>query len=243
MIPKIIHYCWFGKGKMPSSAAKCIESWEKHLPDYNLRLWNEESFDINSLPYVQEAYLSHKYAFITDYVRLHALYHFGGVYMDTDVELIKSLDDLLHLPGFAGFESQTEVQTAIMACEMENEWAKEQLSWYECKHFLKEDGIPDLTSNVEIISGIMAANGLVLNNTYQVYKKCFHIFPKEYFCPKSRSGKINITPKTYCIHHFAGTWLPFRYHVKRYFFNKILGPEITDLLVREKKKFIQKTSS
>lgn len=241
MIPKIIHYCWFGRGKMLSNSAKCIESWGKHLPDYNLRLWNEDSFDINCLPYVQEAYLLRKYAFVTDYVRLYALNRFGGVYMDTDVEILKSIDDLLLLPGFAGFESQNEVQTAILGCEKNNEWVKEQMSWYEGKHFLREDGTPDFTSNVEIISGIMAANGFALNNTYQVYKNCMHIFPKDFFCPKSRSGKINITPNTYCIHHFAGTWLPFKYKVKRYFFKKILGPRITDYLVKGKKKLIQET--
>ncbi len=242
MIPKIIHFCWFGKEKIPITAIKCLNTWKKFLPEYELKLWDENSFDINSNPYVQEAYLSHKYAFVTDYVRLYALCHFGGIYMDTDVEIVKSLNDLLHLPGFVGFESETEVQTAIMACEKNNEWVKEQLSWYEGKHFLREDGTPDFTSNVEIISGIMAANGFALNNTYQVYKNCMHIFPKDYFCPKSRSGKINITQNTYCIHHFAGTWLPFRYHVKRYFFKKILGPDITDFLVRGKKKITQKAS-
>lgn len=235
MIPKIIHYCWFGGGKMPSDAVKFIESWRKHLPDYTLRLWDEETFDINSLPYVQEAYQSQKYAFVTDYVRLFALYHFGGVYMDTDVEIIKSLSDLMHLPGFVGFESGAEIQTAIMACEKNNEWAKEQLSWYKGKNFLREDGTPDFTSNVEIISVTMAANGLALNNKYQIYKNCLHVFPQDYFCPKSRSGKINVTPNTYCIHHFAGTWLPFKLKIKRYFFKKILGPTITDFLIQGKK--------
>jgi hypothetical protein len=193
---------------MPALAIKCMASWKAQLPDYKFRLWNENSFDINSNFYVREAYLSRKYAFVTDYVRLYALYNFGGVYMDTDVEVLKSLDDLLHLPGFSGFESDKDVPTGIMACEPYNEWAREQLAWYEGKHFIKPDGRPDLTSNVEIISKTMGRNGLVLNNSFQVYKECLHVFPKDYFCPKSRTGIVTLTSNTFCIHHFAASWLP-----------------------------------
>ncbi len=128
MIPKIIHYCWFGRGKLPELAFKCMDTWKKYLPDYQLRLWNEDTFDITSHPYVFEAYQSKKYAFVTDYVRLYALYHFGGIYMDTDVEVIRNLDELLDLPGFSGFESEKDVPTGIMACESHNSWAEEQLS-------------------------------------------------------------------------------------------------------------------
>lgn len=220
-----------------------MDSWKKFLPDYELRLWNEDSFDIHSSPYVLEAYQARKYAFVTDYVRLYALYNFGGIYMDTDVEVIKNLDDQLHLPGFSGFESEKYVPTGIMACEPQNEWAKEQLSWYEGRHFLKPDGKPDLTSNAEIISGIMEANGFLLRNSYQIYKNCIHIFPKDYFCPKSRSGIITITDNTYCIHHFAASWLPWYRKVKRFFFKNILGPEITDFLVRTKRSMLNKRSS
>lgn len=100
MIPKIIHYCWFGRGKMPELAERCIASWKKHLPEYQYILWNEDNFDITSVPYVKEAYEARKFAFVTDYVRLYALYHFGGVYMDTDVEVLKPLDRFLDLPAF-----------------------------------------------------------------------------------------------------------------------------------------------
>lgn len=241
MIPRIIHYCWFGRGKMPALVLKCIDSWKAHLPDYRLRLWNEDTFDLNSSSYVKEAYLSKKYAFVTDYIRLHALYHFGGIYMDTDVEVLKSLDDLLHLPGFSGFESDKDVPTGIMACEPKNEWAREQLEWYEGKHFIKPDGKPDLTSNVEIISNIMAGNGLILNNSYQVYNGCMHIFPKDYFCPKSRTGIIKITPNTYCIHHFAASWLPLHRQLKRIIFKNLLGSRITDLLVKSKRSIFKKS--
>jgi hypothetical protein len=240
MIPTVIHYCWFGRGQLPALAIKCIDSWKKNLPDYELKLWNEDNFDVHVIPYVKEAYEARKYAFVTDYVRLYALYHFGGIYMDTDVEILKSLDDLLHLPGFSGFESETEVPTGIMACEKGNTWAKEQLEFYNGKHFLLENGSPDMTVNVVTISGNMEATGFVLDNTYQVYKNCMHFFPKEYFCPKSRTGILKITDNTYCIHHFAASWNTPGRKLKRWFFQKLLGPYITDFLVRSKKRIIRR---
>lgn len=219
-------------------ALRCIISWEKYLPGYQLRLWNEDTFDITSHPYVFEAYQAQKYAFVTDYVRLYVLDHFGGIYLDTDVEMIRNLDELLDLPGFSGFESEKDVPTGIMACESHNPWAEEQLSYYKDRHFYKSTGKADLTSNVEIISTIMHGNGFLLNNSYQVYKGCMHMFPKEYFCPKSRSGIITVTPNTYCIHHFAGTWLPWNLRLKKHFFRKVIGPKVTDFLIRSKKRIM-----
>lgn len=239
-IPKVIHYCWFGKGRMPDKAIDCMESWKKYLPEYEWRLWNEESFDVNSVAYVREAYEARKFAFVTDYVRLFAIYHFGGVYMDTDVEVLKKLDDLLDLPAFSGFESETEIPTGIMASERHGKWAEEQLEYYNDKHFLREDGNLDLTTNVEIISGIMASNGFILKNSYQVYKDCMHMFPQDFFCPKSRSGVINLTDNTYCIHHFEGSWQPAHLKMKKLFFKKIVGAKLTEALIQVKKKLSRK---
>ncbi len=104
MIPKLIHYCWFGRGEMPELARNCIASWRKLLPDYELMLWNEDNFDVDSLKFTRQAYAKRKFAFVTDYVRLYALKHYGGLYMDTDVEVVRSLDPLLDLPAFTGFE-------------------------------------------------------------------------------------------------------------------------------------------
>ena len=239
MIPKIIHYCWFGKGKMPELAYKCLDSWAKFLPDYELKLWNEESFDINQNLYVKEAYESRKFAFVTDFVRLYALYNFGGVYMDTDVEVIRNIDDLLIYPAFSGFESEKDIPTGIMASEKYGEWAKEQLVYYKDRHFILADGSLDMTTNVQIISGIMSSNGFILKNSYQIYKNSIHIFPKDYFCPKSRTGIITITHNTYCIHHFAGTWQTKRTKIKKFIFKNIIGAKFTDFLVRTKKYIIK----
>lgn len=239
MIPKVIHYCWFGRGNLPALAVKCIESWKRVLPEYTMQLWNEDNFDIESNSYVKEAYHSKKFAFVTDYIRLYALYNFGGIYMDTDVEIIKPLDDLLKLPAFSGFEGDKEIPTGIMASEKNGKWAKEMLEYYNNdRHFIKADGSLDLTNNVQIIGRLMAENGFVLENGYQVYKEIMHIFPKDYFCPKSRTGIIQVTENTYCIHHFAASWQPLPARIKRFFFRKILGAKITDFLVKSKWKFL-----
>ena len=125
MIPKIIHYCWFGGNELPEESKRYIESWKRYCPDYQIIKWSEENFDVNSVPYTKEAYEEKKWAFITDYVRLKVLYESGGIYMDTDVEVIKPLDDLLTEPGFSGFELPDKVLLGIMACEKENKFIGE----------------------------------------------------------------------------------------------------------------------
>lgn len=240
MIPKIIHYCWFGKGKMSPLAVRCIDSWKKFLPDYELRLWNEDNFDINSVPFVKEACEAKKYPFVTDYIRLYVLYHHGGIYMDADVEVIKNLDGLLNYPAFTGFEDEKAVPTGIMASERYGEWLKELLEYYDGRHFLLPDGAYDTTTNVRIISQIMTANGLIPDNTYQVYKGSVHIFPRDYFCPKASTGLVTVTENTFCIHHRAGSWLPVRLKLKKFIFNKIVGPEMTDKLVKLKRLIVKK---
>lgn len=207
MIPKLIHYCWFGRGPMPELALKCIESWHRFLPDYEYKLWNEDSFDVNSVPYVKEAYEARKYAFVTDYVRLFALYTEGGIYMDTDVEVLKPYDDLLDLPGFTGYEGSKHKPpvTGTIASELGGEWVKEQLDTYQGLHFLKPDGSYDLTTNTVRISRIMQEGGFVQDGKKQVYKD-MHIFPVEYFCPRQTTGELLITDNTYCNHHFMGSW-------------------------------------
>ena len=140
MIPKIIHYCWFGRNPLPPLAKKCIASWKKHLPEYEIKEWNEDNFDLDMFPYDREAYDNRKFAFVTDIVRLYALYNEGGIYMDTDVEVLKSLDGFLHHTAFSGFENETDVPTGIMASEKGGLWAKENLEYYNGRHFVKSDG-------------------------------------------------------------------------------------------------------
>lgn len=207
MIPKKIHYCWFGHGEMPELALKCIESWHKFMPEYDYKLWNEDVFDVNSNLYTKEAYESGKYAFVTDYVRLWALYTEGGVYMDTDVEILKPLDDLLQLSAFTGYEGSKTCPpvTGLMASEANGIWVKEQLDSYKDDCFIKEDGSFDMTTNTVRISSIMRNNGFVQDGNYGVYKD-LHVFPTDYFCPRQTTGEFFYTENTYCDHHFMGTW-------------------------------------
>ena len=244
MIPKVIHYCWFGRGQMPELALKCMNSWRKFLPDYTWKLWNEDIFDVNSVAYVKEAYEARKFAFVTDYVRLYALYLEGGIYMDTDVEVLKPLDELLSLSAFSGYESNkfSSFPTGLMASSKGGIWVKEQLDYYDNIHFIKPDGTFDLTTNTQTISRIMTEDHFKLDGTYQVYKNDMSCFPKDYFCPKTSTGLLRITTNTYCIHHFAGSWeeLSFRQKCKNFFFLKILGSRLTDFLVQQKRNCYNK---
>lgn len=251
-IPKIIHYCWFGGKEMPELAIKCIESWKKYLPDYELRLWNEETFDLDMYPYAREAYDNRKFAFVTDVVRLWALEKFGGVYMDTDVEILRPLDaplqiadcrlqirSLMDLPAFTGYEASLSNApvTGLMASAAHGVWVKEQLAYYDGKHFVKEDGSLDMTTNTLTISRIMQENGFVIDGQYGVYKDDMHVFPVDYFCPRDSMHIMHITRNTYCIHHFSGSWRNYTVKDKilTFIYDKVLGRQLTSKLVRLKR--------
>lgn len=234
MIPKTIHYCWFGHGEMPVVALKCIESWHKHMPEYDYKLWNEDNFDVNAVPYTKEAYEARKFAFVTDYVRLWALFNEGGIYMDTDVEVLKPLDNLLHLSAFTGYEgSKTRPPvTGLMASEAGGEWVREQLDSYYNAHFIMEDGSFDMTTNTIRISTIMRNNGFVQDGKCSVYKD-LHVFPTDYFCPRQTTGEILKTKNTYCDHHFMGTWND---NSRDGFVKKIIGQEALIRLIKLKRR-------
>ena len=234
MIEKTIHYCWFGGKPKPKSAIKCINSWKKYCPDYKIVEWNENNFDLNSNQYVKEAYENKKWAFITDYVRLFAIVNFGGIYMDTDVEVLKPLDEFLDCDGFTGFESTTNMVTGIMAGAKGCKMFKDLLDYYKDKHFVKEDGSLDLTTNTETITNIFLKKGFIQNNQFQEIDG-FRLYPNEYFCPKnSVTLEVNITKNTYTIHHFAGTWVS--HNGLRKFVKKILGPKLANKVAKKLRK-------
>lgn len=210
MIPKKIHYCWFGRGKKPELALRCIDSWKRFLPDYELIEWTEDKFDIKKAPrYVREAYKARQFAFVTDYVRLFAIYNHGGIYMDTDVEVLKPLERFLSHNAFTGFEDNKNVQTGIMASEKGGKWAKDQLDLYHDPDlsFYNADGSVNQTPNVKIITDYMLAHGLVPDNTFQDFDGLITVYPSDWFCPKSwANGVIKLTDNTHAIHHFEGSW-------------------------------------
>lgn len=207
MIPRIIHYCWFGRGEMPELARKCIASWHEHMPDYEYKLWNEDNFDVNQILYTKEAYEAKKYAFVSDYVRLWALNKEGGIYFDVDFEVFKSFDDLLHWKAFAGFEGSkySPLMMGVIASQKDGQWVKEQLFYYQDRHFIKKDGSCDLTTNVEFVSDCMRKHGFLQNGKEQEYKD-LHVFPVDYFCPLQTTGEYFRTQNTYCEHRGLGSW-------------------------------------
>lgn len=206
MIPKIIHYCWFGGKPKPELAVKCINSWKKYCPDYKIVEWNEDNFDINCCDYVRDAFKEKKWAFITDYVRLFALVNQGGIYMDTDVEVVKPLDKYLSHTAFSGFQTEDSIQTGLLACEKGYQGFKDLLDEYSARSFYKPDGTLNDTPNPVYFTDYYMKKGLKLNNHKQKVAG-FALYPIDYFCAKSYlSGKIERTKNTVTIHHFAGSW-------------------------------------
>ncbi len=236
MIPKVIHYCWFGRGQMPKLALKCIESWKKYCPDYEIKEWNEDNFDLDLYPYVREAYDARKFAFVTDVVRLYALYHEGGIYMDTDVEVIKPLDSLLAYDAVSGFESPTQIPTGLMASRDGHPLFKELLDEYNGIHFVRPDGTLDITTNVIRISNTCREYGLRLDNTLQTVRG-FTLLPKDFLCPIEHEGhRLVLTPNTLCIHHFAGSWVTGKALWKKRV-ARLLGSNLTLLIIKIKRWF------
>lgn len=206
MIPKVIHYCWFGHNPLPPLAQRCIESWKKYLPDYEIKEWNEDNFPIGYNDYVKEAYEAKKWAFVTDVVRLYALVTEGGIYMDTDVEVLKPLDTLLQYEAVSGFEDNKHIPTGLMASEAHQPLFEELLSDYNGVHFRNSDGSLDTTTNVKRITRTCTKYGFIPNNQKQTVKG-FTLLPNDYLCPKDyNTKKINITHNTLTIHHFDGSW-------------------------------------
>jgi len=206
-IPKVIHYCWFGKGKMPALAEKCIESWKKYCPDYKIVCWSEENFDITVNRYAKEAYEAGKWAFVSDYVRLKVLYDEGGIYLDTDVELIKPLDKLIEENGYMGFDDNGVVSTGLgFACEKGNELVGSLLADYDDISFVLPDGSYDMTPCPDRNTKVLVRLGMDLDNKDQVFMG-IRMLPEDYLCPmKYYTGRKIITENTYSIHHFCASW-------------------------------------
>jgi hypothetical protein len=231
MIPKILHYCWFGNGEMPELALKCLESWRKYLPDYEIMVWNEDNFDVNMYRFSSEAYKERKFAFVADVCRLYALKNIGGIYLDTDVEFLRPLDEkMLQQKAFTGFEDNLLLSSAIMGSEKDGKWINDLLPYYADRSFYLKDGSHDVNPNTEIITEFMKTRKNVhINNTFQVLVDYCTIYPSDYFCPKSwKTLKIKQTPNTFCIHHFAGSWLHKKQSVLGMLANFLLGKRIAN---------------
>ena len=211
MAPKTIHYCWFGQRPLPELALKCIASWKKYLPDYEIKEWNEDNFDVNQIPYTTEAYKRQKYAFVSDYARFKIMYEHGGIYFDTDVEVIKSLDEIIAKGPFFGMEASDENFSCNpglgFACNAGLGLCKEMIAQYEHENFILSNGLLNLETVVTRFSGILHKHGFKYNNDITEFENMF-FYPPEFFCPINyHTGEKNITQNTYTIHHYAASWV------------------------------------
>lgn len=228
MIPKIIHYCWFGHNPLPELAQKCIASWRKFLPDYEIKEWNEDNFDVNIIPYTQEAYAAGKYAFVSDYARFWILYKYGGIYLDTDVEVIRPLDDIIAQGPFMGFETDPRPKAYCQFCVNPGlglgitpglDLMKKLTDCYEGRHFVYENNMRNQITVVHITTDLLLKLGLE-NKTGIQDVAGIRVYPSAYFCPINvTTGRLHITPETRTIHHYAGTWAhpesPLKAWIKR----------------------------
>jgi mannosyltransferase OCH1-like enzyme len=219
MIPKLIHMCWLSADPYPEKIEFCIASWKKYLPDYEIMLWDTNRFDVNSLPWTKQAFEAKKYAFAADYIRLYAVYNYGGIYLDSDVEVIKPFDDLLDLPYFIGTEAASEgVEMAAFGAEKGTHWLRDAMEYYEGRDFILENGEKSMTPMPLIVGDLIRKkNGWTIIGSPSEFdpdpsKVC--VFPQDWFNahPWITDRLVyKVTENTYCIHHFANSWTEYEY--------------------------------
>ena len=232
-IPKIIHYCWFGRGEKPKIAKRCIKTWKKFCPDYEIVEWNEDNYDVDSSPlFVRQALKERQYAFATDYIRLEVVYNHGGIYLDVDVELLKSLDPLLDNRCYFGFEEHSlDVATGLgFGAEKGTPILVEMMELYKAVPFIRDDGSFDRTVAGTRERNVFLRNGLILDGSEQILQDLTHVYSCEYFCPCSYDSHfLKKTKNTFSIHHYATTWYDRRQNAE--FFKHRLKNDLM-LLIR-----------
>lgn len=253
MIPKVIHYCWFGHGDKPRLAEQCIASWRKMLPDYEIKEWNEDNFDVHIIPYTDEAYKARKYAFVSDYARFYILYRYGGIYFDTDVEAIKPFNGIVANGPFMGVEDngldhsqQTRRLTwgeyfvnpgLGIGAEPGMAVCKEMLDDYERSRFLLADGKMNLDNVVTRMTRILIDHGMQITDEVQ-HVGGFTIYPKDYMCPiRITDGRKHITQNTVSVHHYAASWTSPVHRFLRKVVLAVGGVRLKNILSRLKCKF------
>ncbi len=214
-IPKIIHLCWFGHGEYDEKMKHCLESWDKYASDYKIMTWNEETFDLDSCTYVRQAYDMKRWAFVTDYVRFKVLQQYGGIYMDTDMELVKPLDDLLDNDSVLSFKQralgmkQYGLTSGIIMTKANNDLFDPLIEQFESRSYINENGEEDVTPIAKFLTDLLRDRGIRQDNTLQSIDGVT-VYPNEYLCPTvpldGEEGEIELTDNTYAIHHFTGTW-------------------------------------
>ena len=234
-IPKVIHYCWFGGKPLPKLAVKCIESWKKYLPDYEIKRWDETNFDVNAIAYTAQAYENKKYAFVSDYARFWILYHHGGLYFDTDVQVVKGMEDIVARGAFMGCENPASpdgdpkdlhVNPGLgLGVTAGHPFYKELLEFYSTLKFVKEDGSLNLDTVVDYTTGLLTKHGLRNSGEIQEVAGVW-IYPWDYFCPMTPTLVLNLTENSRTIHLYSASWcspgVRFRKKVKRMLGNNVI---------------------
>lgn len=209
MIPKIIHYCWLGRGEKPELAKRCIASWKKYFPDYEIREWNEDNFDYLSIPFMAEAYQAKKYAFVTDVMRLMIIEQYGGIYFDTDVEVIRDFSPLLQDEGIIGFENDQYVNSGqVLISVPHHKVIQSMIDEYKKIHFILPDGTLNAVGCPHVNTEVLERFGLICNGMEQMVEG-IHVYPREFFNPlDSSTRQLDITSNSYSIHWYSQSWLP-----------------------------------
>lgn len=235
MIPKIIHLCWLSNNDYPPKIKRCLQSWQKYLPEYKIMLWDTKRFNLDESIWVKQAFAKKKYAFAADYIRFYALYNYGGIYLDSDVEVLKSFNDLLQLPYFMGAEKAGTIEAAILGAEKGTDWIKICLDYYTDKTFIKQDSSLDIRKLPEIMVDELEQFkpihyldiGEMKNIKNMDFQKEILVMPNEYFSPKIfDSREVLVTPSTYAIHHYQNSWFSHKakiYYRTRTILIRILG--------------------
>lgn len=216
MIPKTIHYCWLSGDEIPEQLKNCMKSWKEKLPDYEFVLWDKSRFDVNSTLWTKQAYEAKKYAFAADYIRLYAVYNYGGIYMDMDVEVLKPFGHLTDREYILGHEDNEGIEAGVFGAEKGAEWVKKCLEYYKDRAFIKEDNTPDTKPLPLIIKEVITQN----------FKDMTLLEPDVLTAKSYKTGKITVTENTVTIHHFAGSWVTAKDRMKASVYNFIKSNKI-----------------
>lgn len=228
MIPKIIHYIWFGGKPFPTKLQRCMESWQRFLPDYEFKLWNEETFDVNSVEFTKQAYQFKKWAFVSDYVRMFALNEYGGWYLDTDIEILKPLFPFEDKRMVLGTDHDGAL-TALMGSEPHHPYWVQMLKQYDAMNFVNDDGSFNMVVNNTHLQGVLESYGYVFENKYQELKEGIFVYPDEYFhVANHEMGTIHKTENSYAIHWHTLLWASEMSHWRRWFRIHIMKPLVGD---------------
>lgn len=235
MIPKILHLCWLSGDPFPEKIQKCVDSWKRILPDYEIYLWDRNRFNVDDIPWVKEAYSVKKYAFAADYIRCYALYTYGGIYLDSDVEVLKRFDDLMGNKYFMCFEnSEGAIEAATIGAEKGFDLFEKMLEYYRDRHFITEQGsfdtttIPDTMGN--IITKYYKVKPIETPNDFDESVGTLCVYPKDFFSPMVDEELLFLTKRTYSIHHYAGSWQSPLYRKLRLLVLKMLGVKMKQRL-------------